>query len=102
MPLPIRSEEHTSELQSHDNLVCRLLLEKKKPATSGPSPALSGPPPTLPPPPTPAPLGRRGGRADQPPKRGPAEGLTGHTFFFLNGRGTAVPPPGPACPLLPP
>src|SRR3954467_4487537 len=30
MRLPIRSEEHTSELQSHDNLVCRLLLEKKK------------------------------------------------------------------------
>src|SRR3954462_2092151 len=28
--LPIRSEEHTSELQSHDNLVCRLLREKKK------------------------------------------------------------------------
>src|SRR4051812_49741758 len=27
---PIRSEEHTSELQSHVNLVCRLLLEKKK------------------------------------------------------------------------
>src|SRR3954467_10092646 len=25
-----RSEEHTSELQSHDNLVCRLLLEKKQ------------------------------------------------------------------------
>src|SRR3954465_10709674 len=25
-----RSEEHTSELQSHDNLVCRLLLEQKK------------------------------------------------------------------------
>src|ERR1022692_3940970 len=30
MPLPIRSEEHTSELQSPCNLVCRLLLEKKK------------------------------------------------------------------------
>src|SRR5260370_27728729 len=32
-PLPqrrSRSEEHTSELQSHLNLVCRLLLEKKK------------------------------------------------------------------------
>src|ERR1022692_4841209 len=29
MPLPIRSEEHTSELQSPCNLVCRLLLEKK-------------------------------------------------------------------------
>src|SRR2546430_13193512 len=26
-----RSEEHTSELQSQSNLVCRLLLEKKKP-----------------------------------------------------------------------
>src|SRR2546430_9210214 len=27
---PSRSEEHTSELQSQSNLVCRLLLEKKK------------------------------------------------------------------------
>src|SRR5260370_15060606 len=30
---PRRSEEHTSELQSHLNLVCRLLLEKKKIST---------------------------------------------------------------------
>src|SRR2546430_3719500 len=29
-PLARRSEEHTSELQSQSNLVCRLLLEKKK------------------------------------------------------------------------
>src|SRR5205085_5613289 len=29
MPHSIRSEEHTSELQSQSNLVCRLLLEKK-------------------------------------------------------------------------
>src|SRR5260370_10248600 len=29
-PMARRSEEHTSELQSHLNLVCRLLLEKKK------------------------------------------------------------------------
>src|SRR5260370_13940734 len=29
----LRSEEHTSELQSHLNLVCRLLLEKKKKKT---------------------------------------------------------------------
>src|SRR5438034_2637592 len=29
-----RSEEHTSELQSHSDLVCRLLLEKKKQTTS--------------------------------------------------------------------
>src|SRR2546430_11825482 len=28
--VPRRSEEHTSELQSQSNLVCRLLLEKKK------------------------------------------------------------------------
>src|SRR5438034_4010847 len=28
--LDARSEEHTSELQSHSDLVCRLLLEKKK------------------------------------------------------------------------
>src|SRR5207342_3972961 len=28
--LRVRSEEHTSELQSRENLVCRLLLEKKK------------------------------------------------------------------------
>src|SRR2546422_8632025 len=30
-----RSEEHTSELQSRLHLVCRLLLEKKKPRTDG-------------------------------------------------------------------
>src|SRR5438132_6963915 len=30
MTPPARSEEHTSELQSHSDLVCRLLLEKKK------------------------------------------------------------------------
>src|SRR5260370_17798420 len=44
----LRSEEHTSELQSHLNLVCRLLLEKKKnkfintsPRTSRTSPTIS-------------------------------------------------------------
>src|SRR2546421_6846796 len=30
---PLRSEEHTSELQSRSDLVCRLLLEKKKKKT---------------------------------------------------------------------
>src|SRR5688572_31529608 len=30
VPIRLRSEEHTSELQSQSNLVCRLLLEKKK------------------------------------------------------------------------
>src|SRR5947207_6705484 len=32
-----RSEEHTSELQSHSDLVCRLLLEKKKKHDKGPN-----------------------------------------------------------------
>src|SRR5260221_5999947 len=31
--VPERSEEHTSELQSHSDIVCRLLLEKKKQTT---------------------------------------------------------------------
>src|SRR3712207_7719046 len=33
-----RSEEHTSELQSRQYLVCRLLLEKKKPSSAEPRP----------------------------------------------------------------
>src|SRR5258708_8137018 len=33
---PKRSEEHTSELQSPDHLVCRLLLEKKKKSVHNP------------------------------------------------------------------
>src|SRR5437588_8651790 len=36
-PTAARSEEHTSELQSHSDLVCRLLLEKKKPMLHGTS-----------------------------------------------------------------
>src|SRR2546430_9641449 len=41
-PDPVRSEEHTSELQSQSNLVCRLLLEKKK--TNWPVPTSRSPP----------------------------------------------------------
>src|SRR5260370_568151 len=42
-----RSEEHTSELQSHLNLVCRLLLEKKKPRhRRSPSPSSRPLPPS--------------------------------------------------------
>src|SRR5438034_2707589 len=33
----LRSEEHTSELQSHSDLVCRLLLEKKKKVSTTPA-----------------------------------------------------------------
>src|SRR3954465_15891499 len=48
----LRSEEHTSELQSHDNLVCRLLLEKTKRLSPWPSP----PPPREPVTPSPPPV----------------------------------------------
>src|SRR2546430_5394151 len=37
-PQHLRSEEHTSELQSQSNLVCRLLLEKKKQPSSDHTP----------------------------------------------------------------
>src|SRR2546426_9566172 len=37
----LRSEEHTSELQSPCNLVCRLLLEKKKKTTSNTRPSIT-------------------------------------------------------------
>src|SRR5688572_32668077 len=38
---PVRSEEHTSELQSQSNLVCRLLHEKKKKKTAQKSNSLN-------------------------------------------------------------
>src|SRR5258708_19618007 len=41
-PCSGRSEEHTSELQSPDHLVCRLLLEKKKPKTCRSAPRQRG------------------------------------------------------------
>src|SRR2546430_13625551 len=53
-----RSEEHTSELQSQSNLVCRLLLEKKK---------HTPPPPPHPPPPPPYPTPRPPAPPAQPP-----------------------------------
>src|SRR5260364_296484 len=43
---PHRSEEHTSELQSPDHLVCRLLLEKKKKIIDAQSGQNQRPPPT--------------------------------------------------------
>src|SRR5260370_16397552 len=43
-----RSEEHTSELQSHLNLVCRLLLEKKKKQNQDEAALSVGPPITHP------------------------------------------------------
>src|SRR5258708_31331592 len=43
IPNPSRSEEHTSELQSPDHLVCRLLLEKKNKHSNNPTFLLSRP-----------------------------------------------------------
>src|SRR5258708_28174006 len=43
----VRSEEHTSELQSPDHLVCRLLLEKKKTRAGTPSRTLLHPLPAV-------------------------------------------------------
>src|SRR2546426_6733943 len=41
-PVALRSEEHTSELQSPCNLVCRLLLEKKKKSALSPHGCAAG------------------------------------------------------------
>src|SRR3954467_4984572 len=84
----LRSEEHTSELQSHDNLVCRLLLGKTS------SPAGTFPP--LPPTPT-RPLAHTTAQPAPPyprPRRAaPARpGDAVHAVFFLMIRR----PPGPA------
>src|ERR1022692_1341563 len=90
-----RSEEHTSELQSPCNLVCRLLLEKKKRLERIRSRRRASPR---------TPRGQRG-RAEQgdqhnapcgllPPRARPA--FASFFFFFLR----AAPPPG--SPLFPP
>src|SRR3954465_13253925 len=80
------SEEHTSELQSHDNLVCRLLLEKKNTPHTSPH---EYPAPTHPPPPPRTPLRtpRRARRQQRTPGRsaGGARGR-GRIGFFLKDR----------------
>src|SRR3954462_3112449 len=93
-----RSEEHTSELQSHDNLVCRLLLEKKTLQLRGRCGASHLPP-----------LHGWAGRpayarlldAQSPPRlvSAPAPHPPAFCFLFFNGRGppriTHFPPPAP-------
>src|SRR3954464_12915830 len=85
-----RSEEHTSELQSHDNLVCRLLLEKKKKTVVAPA-ALAGaaldrvPPGAL----RAEPALERVPPAPRPRGRVPGEGDGDHDFFLSDGA-----PPG--------
>src|SRR3954464_6943836 len=87
MPLPIRSEEHTSELQSHDNLVCRLLLEKKKKIIHAPlRPTRAQLSPT-------AALCVRSSRASRAPRGAPRAGARGGwgcfaSAFFFNDTAT--------------
>src|SRR5256886_7433642 len=69
--LPSRSEEHTSELQSQSNLVCRLLLEKKKdghrslPAGGRATPPADEPHAAATPPPSPGCCCTRAARANR-------------------------------------
>src|SRR3954467_5916144 len=95
----LRSEEHTSELQSHDNLVCRLLLEKTYPASARPRGRGTPPPP-------PAPRGASRARARAwvvvAGGGGPRGGalVPGCRLFFFKARG---PPPFlPSSPTPPP
>src|SRR3954465_11690456 len=92
----LRSEEHTSELQSHDNLVCPLLLEKNECQAGSGVTATPGSP-SLPP----RRLTRRGlparWRRRLAAVAGPALNRpVGHLLFFI-GR---APPPSP--PFTPP
>src|ERR1022692_1191722 len=88
--LPIRSEEHTSELQSPCNLVCRLLLEKTQPHELRPrSQKLPLSHRSRPRPVGPVCRSERDGSD-------PAEILTGLPYFFFK---SAAAPTFPALPL---
>src|SRR3954467_1349465 len=87
--IAVRSEEHTSELQSHDNLVCRLLLEKKK--VTRPlfalQPGLAEPANPARTPPCPPPPGPRRRRS---PRHHPALRLRGSRVFFNDTATTEI------------
>src|SRR3954464_14025037 len=95
----LRSEEHTSELQSHDNLVCRLLLEKNRVVKS---PRRGGTTHTRPPTPTHSPHGARrsiGTACALARAIGTSAGGPRAFIFFLNNAG---PPKFTPFPLPPP
>src|SRR3954465_13266972 len=89
----LRSEEHTSELQSHDNLVCRLLLEKKQPMHAPPSSIPAGSP--LPASPARVLRPRRTTCAHRPGAQLTGGCLSVSVFFFL------IDPAPPETPPLP-
>src|SRR3954466_7309379 len=81
-----RSEEHTSELQSHDNLVCRLLLEKKnRHRRTVLSPSVPVPAPHAPRAQAPAARALAAGGVESPVGREPSPPAP--FFFFFNGTG---------------
>src|ERR1022692_2995256 len=95
--LPIRSEEHTSELQSPCNLVCRLLLEKKKPAdgsAAGWAHLLRQPACWLSVCKRMQPLAPADGRSAIGPRSWNGRGFL---FFFIWGAPTILAPPRPNC-----
>src|SRR3954449_2988466 len=94
-----RSEEHTSELQSHSHLVCRLLLEKKNklPVTSPRTNSNHAVPSLLPAPLAPLPPQRRSS-APACLRLFPSKPLCFCFFFLKNGAPTEIspfPPPAP-------
>src|SRR5476649_2265971 len=82
-----RSEEHTSELQSHSDLVCRLLLEKKKQhaGQGGGKPAPEGGPPDARTRPA---FGRDGGRRNRLRRPRPHAARLPARLFFFNDTAT--------------
>src|SRR5256886_3945441 len=82
--LPPRSEEHTSELQSQSNLVCRLLLEKKTQPASKQCRVLRSP----------------GCGRSAPPPQTPAPGALPHSRARVvpRGRSFRAPARPPPCP----
>src|SRR3954465_1906082 len=96
----LRSEEHTSELQSHDNLVCRLLLEKKNPTARRRSAAPARTPARGDPHRPRALQLRRVVSSAFPPSRWRAPSFFVFFVFSLIDPPTAAPPPSPpAAPL---
>src|SRR3990167_5874049 len=86
--IPVRSEEHTSELQSQSNLVCRLLLEKKTRNPGQTTIAQTQQPPPAPP--------VRGSAAQ--PRTGGVK-FRHCVYFFFYGRGAPeYSPPSPPRP----
>src|SRR3954462_13046648 len=87
----LRSEEHTSELQSHDNLACRLLLEQK--SAHQPRAARRARP-------------GGGGARRRPPRLGGGAPLAGHparrraALFFLMIGGPPISAPFPSTALF--